>query len=242
MSSAPDQSEYDIRCEWGAPGLAAHLAGSAVIVIVDVMSFCTAVDVAVSRQARVYPLSGYNGAQDYADKLGAQLASRDRRAGPSLSPASLTALPPLSRIVIPSPNGAALSCATAQTPTLAGCLRNAAAVAGYAQQIGRPITVIPAGERWRDGSLRPALEDWLGAGAIIHHLQGRRSTEAAAAEAVFLALRDKLSDTIYGCVSGRELVERGFSADVALAAALNVSNAAPSLVEGAYEAWISNQG
>jgi 2-phosphosulfolactate phosphatase len=234
--------DYEIRCEWGPAGLAASLAGSAVVVIVDVLSFCTAVDIAVSRHARVYPLSGYDGAQVYADKLGARLAGRNRGAGLSLSPASLTTLPPQSRIVIPSPNGAALSCVTGETPTLAGCLRNAAAVAAKAQQIGPPITVIPAGERWPDGSLRPALEDWLGAGAIIHHLRGRRAPEAAAAEAVFLAQRDKLSDNLHQSASGRELVERGFPADVALAAALNVSDAVPTLVEGAYEAWIARLG
>jgi 2-phosphosulfolactate phosphatase len=108
--------------------------------------------------------------------------------------------------------------------------------------MGRPITIIPAGERWPDRSLRPALEDLLGAGAIIHALPGRRSPEAGAAEAVFIAMRDKLSDTLYECPSGRELVERGFPEDVALAAALNVSDAVPTLIDGAYEAWLANQG
>jgi 2-phosphosulfolactate phosphatase len=85
------------------------------------------------------------------------------------------------------------------------------------------------------------LEDWLGAGAIIHDLPGRRSPEAAAAELTFVALRDKLSDTLYECSSGRELIERGFPADVALAAALNASDAVPRLVGGAYEAWLADR-
>ena len=109
------------------------------------------------------------------------------------------------------------------------------AVAFRALGPGLPITVISAGERWPDGSLRPALEDWLGAGAIIRNLRGQRSPEAAAAEAGFLSLRDQLSECLHQCASGRELVERGFAADVARAAALDASAAAQKLVEGAYE-------
>lgn len=37
-------------------------------------------------------------------------------------------------------------------------------------KLGRTVAVIPAGERWADGSLRPAIEDLLGAGAFIREL------------------------------------------------------------------------
>ena len=42
----------------------------------------------------------------------------------------------------------------------------------------KALHVIPAGELWPDGGLRPAIEDLLGAGAIIHHLDLPCSPEA----------------------------------------------------------------
>ncbi len=98
------------------------------------------------------------------------------------------------------------------------------------------MVVIPAGERWPDGSLRPGIEDLLGAGAIIHHLPGTRSPEAEAAEALFLHFKDSVDSVVRACSSGRELIERGFADDVDLAAALDVSTCTPMLVDGAYSA------
>ena len=42
-----DQAEYDLRCEWGMQGLLALAPDSDAVVIVDVLSFSTAVDIAV---------------------------------------------------------------------------------------------------------------------------------------------------------------------------------------------------
>jgi phosphosulfolactate phosphohydrolase-like enzyme len=69
---------------------------------------------------------------------------------------------------------------------------------------------------------------------VIHALRGERSPEAAAAEAAFLSSRDQLVSVLADCASGRELCERGFSDDVALAAELDVSACVPRLVAGAY--------
>jgi len=95
--------------------------------------------------------------------------------------------------------------------------------------------VIPAGERWKDdGSLRPACEDLIGAGAIIRHLDGQRSPEALVALAAFRAVESALDQALRQCSSGKELIEWGFAPDVMLAAQLNVSACAPLLVNDAY--------
>jgi 2-phosphosulfolactate phosphatase len=99
---------------------------------------------------------------------------------------------------------------------------------------GSRIAVIPAGEQWPDGSLRPAFEDWVGAGAIIHYLAGSRSPEAQAAALTYEGLQSQLRTLMQQCGSGQELIERGFEQDVELAATLNVSDCVPILLAGAY--------
>lgn len=227
------QNTTDIRFEWGLHGIETLRGACKVLIIVDVLSFSTSVDIATSRGAIVYPYRGEQAAE-FAESLNAILADRRRNTRFSLSPHSLMELPTDTRLVLPSPNGSTLSLSTGEAATLAGCLRNAAAVAQAAQNLGTPIGVIAAGERWPDGSLRPSLEDMLGAGAIIHHLHGTRSPEARAAEAVFLAHRENLHDCLSTCGSGIELIDKGFPQDVALASALNASDNAPRLIDGAY--------
>lgn len=229
------QFRFALRCEWGLHGITQLAPGSDAIVIVDLLSFSTCVAVAVERGAAVYPYRWNDTtAYDFAHATGALLAGPRGAGGYSLSPVSLLALPTGTKLVLPSPNGATLSLATGDTPTFAGCLRNAAAVARAAQQCGPRVSVIPAGERWADGSTRFAVEDLIGAGAIIHALAGTRSPEAQAAEAVFLASQPALAAQLANCASGRELTARGFSGDVALAAALDASQCAPRLRDGGY--------
>jgi 2-phosphosulfolactate phosphatase len=232
-----DQRPFDVRCEWGEAGLRQLLADSDALAIVDVLSFSTCVDIAVSNGAAVYPYRRrHEAAVAYARSLGALLADhrRQQTTGYSLSPASLLHIPAEARLVLPSPNGATLSLATGQLPTFAGCLRNARAVAQALQKLGPRVSVVPAGERWEDGSLRPAIEDLLGAGAIIHYLPGTRSPEAAMAEAAFLHFRTRLAACLQQCSSGKELIGRGFASDVELAAALDQSTCVPVLTSGAY--------
>lgn len=234
-----NQRPYALRCEWGAEGLRRLAAGSDAVVIVDVFSFTTCVDLAVSRGALVYPY-GWNDERsvEFAASVGAVLANSSRRdpEGMSLAPRSMLRLEPGQKVVLPSPNGSALSLAAGGIPVFAGCLRNAGAVAAAAAALGPNVAVIPAGERWPDGSLRPALEDLLGAGAVLHALPGRRSPEAEAAVGAFLQFRDRLKETLSACGSGIEALDRGHPEDVELAVALDASRNAPRLIEGRYQA------
>lgn len=229
------QADFDIRCEWGLQGVLQLAPLSDVVIIVDLFSFTTCVEIATSQGALVYPYRGEDAA-GFARAVGAELAVKWSSVGYSLSPHSLVALPAGLRLVLPSPNGSTLSMSTGPTPTLAGCLRNAAAVAAAAMTYGQHIAVIPAGERWReDGSLRPAYEDWLGAGAIISYLRGRLSPEARAAQAAFRDAQPDLADLLRACGSAKEHNERGLAENVALVGALDVSACAPLLVDGAYQ-------
>jgi 2-phosphosulfolactate phosphatase len=108
-------------------------------------------------------------------------------------------------------------------------------VAAAVTRIGGTVGVIAAGERWPDRSLRPAIEDLLGAGAIISELSAtNRSPEADIAAAAFVAARANLQRYLRQCTSGRELIALGYSDDVELAAELNVSTTAPTLRDGVY--------
>jgi 2-phosphosulfolactate phosphatase len=236
------QDSFSARFEWGTSGAQALAAGVDVLVIVDVLSFTTAVEVALTRGAVVYPYRYRDdSAATFALRIRAELAvTRERvsREAPySLSPASLSSIPMDTRLVLPSPNGSAISVLAAELgrPILAGCLRNAAAVAAAAHDRGDVIGVIASGERWGDGSLRPAYEDLVGAGAIIDGLPvDGRSPEAEAAVSAFLASREHLQDCLLNCASGRELVTLGYAADVQIASELNVSDTVPVFRSGAY--------
>jgi 2-phosphosulfolactate phosphatase len=231
-----DQCEFDIRCEWGAHGVRQLGPGSDAIIIVDVLSFSTCVSIATSRGALVYPYPFNDATQHaYARSVHAEPAGPRGAGCYSLSPQSLLEIPSGTRLVLPSPNGATLTLATGDIPTFVGCLRNCRAVAEAAMRCGRRIAVIPAGERWpEDRSLRFALEDWLGAGAIMVHLRGSLSPEAQAAVAGYRGASDNLLESFERCASGKELCEKGFARDIALAAQVDVDDCAPVLRHAAY--------
>lgn len=233
-----DQAEFDLRCEWGAQGVAQLAPISDVVIIVDVLSFSTCVEIATARGATIYPYR-FNDATaiTFAESIGAKAAGARRSSAQyTLSPQTLVEIPHGIRLVLPSPNGSTLTLGTGSTPTLAGCFRNARAVAHAAGKIGNKIAVIPAGERWADGSLRPALEDWLGAGAILSELSGRFSPEARAARFLYRSVEGDFAALLRQCSSGKELLEQAFERDVALASMLNVSDTVPQLRDGAYRA------
>lgn len=230
-------SDTRIEFAWGGAGLTALHGQCDVFVIIDVLCFTTTVDVAVARGAEVLPFPlGKYGADDLARSGQAVLARpRDEAAGgPSLSPPSLIQLAARDRLVLPSPNGSALSAMVKDRTAFAGSLRNATAVAAAVQEAGESVAIIAGGEHWPGGSLRPAIEDLLGAGAIIARLKGALTPEARSARAAYLDLKGELAETLRGCLSGRELIDRGYPGDVDMAGEEDVSTAVPGLVDGRY--------
>ncbi|HEX3788320.1 MAG TPA: 2-phosphosulfolactate phosphatase [Pseudonocardiaceae bacterium] len=233
------QHDSRVRLEWGAHGVDVLAGFCAVVVVVDVLSFTTSVDIALGRGARIQPLPWRDEPAAAAAKAGGAVLAGEQKW--TLRPASLLDIPAGTLLAVPSPNGATLCTRVAGrgAVVLAGCLRNAAAVAGLAADLadGGPIGVLPGGERWWvDGfPLRPCVEDQLGAGAIVAALDdlGVRpaSPEAALAAAGYRATAD-VPGTIAACVSGRELIDIGHGAGVGLATEIGVSSVTPRLVDG----------
>lgn len=229
-----DQTDFEVRCEWGEKGVLQLAPVSDVVIIIDVLSFSTCIDIANSRGASVFPYQWKDDAKAFAQSINAELADKRGSGRYSLSPASLIQIREGTRLVLPSPNGSSLSLATAKTPTLTGCLRNCRAVALAAVSYGRRIAVVPAGEKWSDGSLRPSFEDFAGAGAIISHLEGDLSPEARSALMTYQGVRQPLKPLLKQCGSGKELIERDFEQDVDLASEIDVSDCVPTLIGGSY--------
>ena len=226
-----------MHLEWGLTGLREGGRLADVVVVVDVLSFSTAVAVACAKGVTVYP---HRVRDEYAPRIAARLGAHlagDRRDEVSLSPSSIDRLPAGTKVVLPSPNGGALSLEAAATgaTVVAGSLRNASAVAAWLGERQRRVVVVAAGELWRDGTPRVAVEDLLGAGAIFSALPSDAlSSEARVAAAAYQASRDGLVEILRACTSGRELLARGFPEDTDWAAAVDASPVVPVLSEGAF--------
>lgn len=224
--------------EWGLEGALSVAGAVDVAIIVDVLSFTTCVEVAVSRGAHVFPYPYKDNRANAFARLNQAILAHPVRSheAPCLSPQTLFRLAIDAKLVLPSPNGATVSLAIPTKNVLAGCFRNAAAVAKAASSLGKTVVVIAAGEQWTNGSLRPALEDMVGAGAILSELQGASSPEAIAAVEIFQRFRSDLHGAIATTTSGLELAALGFAGDTEVASALNVSSAVPILKDGAFVA------
>ncbi|WP_426243231.1 2-phosphosulfolactate phosphatase [Nocardioides sp. LHG3406-4] len=246
---AHTQSDHRVRLEWGPVGALAVAGGADIAVVVDVLSFTTTLTVAVERGIAVHPYPWQDGgAEAYAAQRRATLAvGRFEAAGRAdritLSPASLEQVTGVERLVLPSPNGSTIAFLLAESGArVAGaCLRNAPAVAAWVRPYvddGARVAVVPAGERWPDGSLRPAVEDLWGAGAVLAALDQDDilSPEARVAAAAFRAVEQVLSSELAGCASGAELAGAGFAEDVRFAGEYAVSPVVPVLEGDAFVA------
>ncbi len=145
------------------------------------LSFTTTLSIATRRGTRVLPFRWKDErAAAHAEAVGAALAVGRFEAQhledppPSLSPAQLLSSRYVDRLVLPSPNGSTICAAVRESgngATVVGAsLRNRAAVARWLLPHvteGATVALVPSGERWPDDTLRPAVEDLWGAGAVL---------------------------------------------------------------------------
>jgi len=157
-------------------------------------------------------------------------------------------------------NGARVAAAASDSLVLMGCLRNASAAAAAvlaalrrAQEQRSPreprasVAVIACGAlrqaqeppgRGRDADLRFAVEDQLGAGAIVDALAAggidHSSPEAAAACESFRGLRGAVRHLLTASGSGQELIELGRRDEVLNASAIDATDAVPMLRDGTF--------
>lgn len=235
------QHPYRCHLDWGRDGALRAAERGDVLVIVDVLSFSTAVATAAHYGGVIYPCAQNEDPVAFAQRVGGEVAVHRRHNVPakgrfSLSPITYLNIEPGTKVVLSSPNGATCSRYAHQVPFLfVGALVNAQAIARAVSQVIEKqqldVTVIACGERWKtsseDGTLRVAVEDYLGAGAILSYLQQEKSAEARVCEGAFLHVRDDIEHMLWECESGRELREMGFGVDVQHAAQLNVYDSAP---------------
>lgn len=261
MQQDRDTADPRVQFAWGRRGAQAAAERGDILVVVDTLRFSTAAATAVHHGAVIYPCPVDEALiAALAQRVGGEVALHrhipsmpaSTPARFSLSPRAYLAVEPGARIVLPSPNGATCCQYGPRTPSLfVGALVNAHAVAGAVshllttqQQLN--VTVLACGERWRipaeEGVLRFALEDYLGAGAVLSALSFPQTVEAQACGATFQALRERLEATLWECESAQELRAKGLGEDIRHAAQLNVYDTAPMLRGERLEAFAPRDG
>lgn len=242
VTSPYAQDGFRVGFDWATSGAAA-VPGS-ITAVVDVLSFTTTVTVAADLGIDVYPYRWRDeSAVAYAKQYDAALAVGRSEAGPgevSLSPVTIRQAQGIERLVLPSPNGSTITqqLSDSGSTVITVSLRNRVAAAEWvsarlAEDPQLTVVAIAAGERWKDGSLRQAVEDLWGAGGFLAALDvGGFSPEARAAAAAYKDAENELPRLLHDCAGGRELTQYGLPEDVAIAAEVDSSRSVPVLLDG----------
>ncbi len=214
---------------WGLAGVRSVAEGEGTVVVVDVLRFATAVEAAVTRGAFVHPVAWESGSAPTGTRLG------------SLSPVEMLGMEAGDHVALRSPNGATCSVEAGRRSgvVVAACLRNHERVASWLIDAPGPITVVSCGELWGDGSLRPSIEDLLGAGAVIEGLRQAGltcSAEAMSAADSWRGAESSWAGRVRSSMSALELLERGAGADLEYALADARSAVVPVLRDGVFAA------
>ena len=242
------QGAYRVRFDWGRRGAQAAAERRDGLVVVDVLRFSTAAITAVHHGGRLFPCGWTEDLAAFASRVGAETGGH--RPPPlslsTLSPRRYLDGEPGARIALASPNGATCVRYARDVPALlVGAFVNAAAAASAVRALlasdAPAVTVLACGERWQspseDGELRFAVEDYLGAGAILSFLPEGRSPEAEVCALAFQGARDRLETLLRECGSGQELLDKGLVEDVAFAARLDLYDTVPVMRGEALERW-----
>jgi 2-phosphosulfolactate phosphatase len=248
VSAHRDGDNPRVGLAWGRRGAREAAERGDILVVIDTLRFSTAAATAVHHGALIYPCPPDAVlARALAARVGAEVAAVG--AGPdspvptstrfSLSPRSYLGIEPGTRVVLPSPNGSTCCRYGERAAALfVAAPVNARAVAGAVSQllssaVGLRATLLACGERWRlpdeEGVLRFALEDYLGAGAVLAALPFSQSSEAQVCAATFSAVRGRLETMLWECESGQELRAKGLGEDVHAAAQVDTFDTAPVL-------------
>jgi 2-phosphosulfolactate phosphatase len=236
------QHPYRCRLEWGRLGTHHAAMRGDILVIVDTLSFSTATTIAVHFGRLIYPCAKNEDPNAFAGRILGEVAVKrgevPEKGRYSLSPLTFIGHEEGKRVILPSINGATCIRYSPQVPHLfIGALVNAKAVARAVSNILEStqlcVSLIACGERERtssiDGELRVAVEDYLGAGAVLSYLKHSKSPEARVCEGAFISAEKDLRETIWDCISGRELRNEGFGDDVEVSAQLNAYETVPKM-------------
>lgn len=235
--------------EWGFQGARRAAERNDIVVVIDVLSFSTTTTSAVRAGASVYPFpyKDYERAQEFANRVGAELKTGATEGTPgrrALSPLGFGPRAAGRVYVLSSLNGATCSVLAKDAAALyVGALVNARAtahaVARRRRTEGVAVTLVPCGEQWpevRPGEdpLRPCLEDYLGAGAILATLEGPFTPEAELCRRAYAAAGADVSRLVFECESGRELRDKGYEEDVVFSSQINTLDTVVVLADGKY--------
>ncbi len=242
-----NQHPYRCRFDWGRRGVRDAAERGDVIVIVDVLRFSSCVAIAVERGASVYPCAYGAEAEEMAQRVDGRVATVPDGAHAGVKFALVPAFTEAQSgeaIVLRTLNGAECTLLAASAPhVFAGALLNASAVARAVTQILDAshlcVTVVACGERCVEPmageAICFAIEDYLGAGAILSAMRRDLSSEARVCASAFDRSRDDVLELLLDCGSGRQLRAWGLEDDVRFAAQIDACDTAPVLRDGRYE-------
>ena len=201
------EPEFDIHCCWGFKLAEDILIQYDVCIIVDVLFFSTSIDLLLDTKENTQNI-----------------------------PVAHHFIQPFSpeKLSIASPVGLPLQLNLHKKTVLAGCLRNARAVAKAAMQLGNTVLVIPVGDKLSDEDFKTCSEDFIAAGAIVSYLKGDRTAESNAALDIYNSSKGNIEEMVKLSSSARQMMMNGSLPEVELACQFNKSKNVPLLEEGAW--------